>query len=266
MVELPAPSRTRNAAATRQAILDAAHNRFAKEGYDGASLREIAADAKVDAALVSRYFGSKEELFVEVLNCAPDASDLFEGTLSDFGARVAAKILDDRDVDQGVEYLLIMLRSASSLAAVLYLLPPTLTHSAASETLGMSSELTVSAHTAPATMRRVTRRQLPCASPMRWRTSGSATWVPAVVSLRLGVVNKAAMVAPVLIGPIRLDSAYLLDVAGGSAVWRAKWPKWGRNRPHAGAGTGAKRKARGRMATPRFIVQLLQPCPYATKK
>ena len=117
MVELPAPSRTRNAAATRQAILDAAHHRFAKEGYDGASLREIAADAKVDAALVSRYFGSKEELFVEVLNCAPDASDLFEGTLSDFGTRVAAKILDDRDVDQGVEYLLIMLRSASSLAA-----------------------------------------------------------------------------------------------------------------------------------------------------
>ena len=114
MVELPAPSRTRNAAATRQAILDAAHNRFAKEGYDGASLREIAADAKVDAALVSRYFGSKEELFVEVLNCAPDASDLFEGTLSDFGTRVATKILDDRDVDQGVEYLLIMLRSASS--------------------------------------------------------------------------------------------------------------------------------------------------------
>lgn len=117
MVELPAPSRTRNAAATRQAILDAAHHRFSKEGYDGASLREIAADAKVDAALVSRYFGSKEELFVEVLNCAPDASDLFEGTLCDFGTRVAAKILDERDVDQGVEYLLIMLRSASSLAA-----------------------------------------------------------------------------------------------------------------------------------------------------
>lgn len=117
MTDLPALGRTRNAAATRQAILDAAHHRFAKEGYDGASLREIAADAKVDAALVSRYFGSKEELFVEVLNCAPDASDLFEGELGDFGARVAAKILDDRDVDQGVEYLLIMLRSASSPAA-----------------------------------------------------------------------------------------------------------------------------------------------------
>ena len=67
MVELPAPSRTRNAAATRQAILDAAHHRFAKEGYDGASLREIAADAKVDAALVSRYFGSKEQLFAAVV-------------------------------------------------------------------------------------------------------------------------------------------------------------------------------------------------------
>lgn len=116
MVELPGP-RTRNAAATRQAILDAARHRFAREGYDGASLREIAADARVDAALVSRYFGCKEELFGEVLNCAPDATDLFQGDMSDFGERVVAKLLDDPNKRDGFEHLLIMLRSASSPSA-----------------------------------------------------------------------------------------------------------------------------------------------------
>lgn len=117
MAQVPAPSRTRNAAATRQAILDAAKCRFAREGYDGASLREIASDAGVDAALVSRYFGSKEELFVEVLNCLPDASELFEGDIATFGERVAAKLMDNPDPTEGLERLLIMMRSASSPAA-----------------------------------------------------------------------------------------------------------------------------------------------------
>ena len=113
----PAPARTRNAAATRQAILDAAISHFSREGYDGASLREIASDARVDAALVSRYFGSKEELFVEVLNCGPDASELFQGELATFGERVADRLMDDPDTQDGLDQLLIMLRSASSPAA-----------------------------------------------------------------------------------------------------------------------------------------------------
>ena len=67
-MDFDAPSpRKRNAAATRAAMLDAAVCRFARDGYDGASVRDIAADAGVDAALVSRYFGGKEELFNEVL-------------------------------------------------------------------------------------------------------------------------------------------------------------------------------------------------------
>jgi len=117
MTAMPAPARARNAAATRQAILDAAQSRFAKESYDTASLREIASDAGVDAALVSRYFGSKEELFVEVLGLAPDPSDLFEGDPCDFGVRVADMLLDDPTDNAMLDCLLVMLRSASSAAA-----------------------------------------------------------------------------------------------------------------------------------------------------
>ena len=68
---MPGPSicrpRAKNAAATRQAMLVAARRRFLQESYENVGLRDVAGDAGVDVALVSRYFGSKEELFKEVL-------------------------------------------------------------------------------------------------------------------------------------------------------------------------------------------------------
>ncbi|MFF4761621.1 TetR family transcriptional regulator [Streptomyces sp. NPDC001292] len=52
---------------TRGAILEAARATFAERGYDGSSIRQIAASAGVDPALVHHYFGSKDELFLEVV-------------------------------------------------------------------------------------------------------------------------------------------------------------------------------------------------------
>jgi len=59
--------RPRNAAATRDAILLSALRAFADRGYDGVGLREIAQGAGVTAMLVNHYFGSKEQLFSEVV-------------------------------------------------------------------------------------------------------------------------------------------------------------------------------------------------------
>ncbi|HEY4940287.1 MAG TPA: TetR family transcriptional regulator [Rhizomicrobium sp.] len=59
--------RKRDAEATRAAILEAAKAHFARSGYDGAFLRDIAADAGADAALINRYFGGKEGLFAAAL-------------------------------------------------------------------------------------------------------------------------------------------------------------------------------------------------------
>jgi AcrR family transcriptional regulator len=61
------PGRRRDAAATRAAILASAQAAFARAGYDGAGVREIATGAGVTAMLVNRYFGSKEALFAEVV-------------------------------------------------------------------------------------------------------------------------------------------------------------------------------------------------------
>jgi AcrR family transcriptional regulator len=61
------PARRRNATATREAILTSARLAFARAGYDGAGVREIASGAGVTAMLVNRYFGSKEQLFAEAV-------------------------------------------------------------------------------------------------------------------------------------------------------------------------------------------------------
>ncbi|SEJ09442.1 TetR/AcrR family transcriptional regulator [Demequina mangrovi] len=52
---------------TRGDILAAAARIFGDKGYAASSLRAIARDAGVDPALVRHYFGTKQELFIEVM-------------------------------------------------------------------------------------------------------------------------------------------------------------------------------------------------------
>ena len=56
-------TRKRNAEATRQALIEAARELFGERGYESVGLREIAAKAGVNIALINRYFGSKKGLF-----------------------------------------------------------------------------------------------------------------------------------------------------------------------------------------------------------
>ena len=114
------PKRKRDAAATREAILDAATRRFATEGYERAGAREIAADAGVTAALVNRYFGSKEGLFAEVIERALNMGQLLRGGragLADHLARVA--VYGGKDASDGVlTPLLLLLHSAAEPLAI----------------------------------------------------------------------------------------------------------------------------------------------------
>jgi len=58
----PRTGRRAGESTTREAILAAARTLFAERGYAKASLRAIAAEAGVDAALVVHFFGSKAKL------------------------------------------------------------------------------------------------------------------------------------------------------------------------------------------------------------
>ena len=75
------PRPKRNAAETRNRLLQSARKLFAKASYGNVGIREIGAEAGVNPALISRYFGSKRNLFLEVasilnsegLEALPDA-------------------------------------------------------------------------------------------------------------------------------------------------------------------------------------------------
>ncbi|MFI1761230.1 TetR/AcrR family transcriptional regulator [Streptomyces sp. NPDC020800] len=59
--------RTRDAARTRAEILDVATQEFARAGYDGARVDEIAARTRTTKRMIYYYFGGKEQLFTAVL-------------------------------------------------------------------------------------------------------------------------------------------------------------------------------------------------------
>lgn len=83
---------------TRSAIAAAAGRLFEERGFSATSVRAIAAAAGVDPALVIRHFGSKEQLFVEVLGLTRDAGPPLDGPLETLGRRLAAHVLDpDRE-------------------------------------------------------------------------------------------------------------------------------------------------------------------------
>ena len=87
------PKRTRNAAATRNAILHSALAAFSRHGYDGIGVREIAQTAGVTGVLVNRYFGSKEELFSAVVELAFADNSLFQGDCTLLAQRLASTIV-----------------------------------------------------------------------------------------------------------------------------------------------------------------------------
>jgi AcrR family transcriptional regulator len=68
-----ADRRQRDAERTRRALLEAAERRFARDGYAATTVRDIAADAGVNVALISRYFESKAGLFEACLHAASQA-------------------------------------------------------------------------------------------------------------------------------------------------------------------------------------------------
>jgi AcrR family transcriptional regulator len=61
-------------ARTAQRILQAAREQFASRGFDGTTIRGIAAAAEVDASLVLQHYGSKAALFALAVQL-PDDDD-----------------------------------------------------------------------------------------------------------------------------------------------------------------------------------------------
>ncbi|WAA66775.1 TetR/AcrR family transcriptional regulator [Microbacterium oxydans] len=75
--------------ARREEILESALDVIGRKGYQNASLKEIAEVVGVTPAALLHYFGSKEELFTEVLRKRDEHDGLDPAGLTDTEARTA---------------------------------------------------------------------------------------------------------------------------------------------------------------------------------
>ncbi len=96
----------RRSDATRAAILTAARERFAADGYERATIRAIAADAKIDPSMVMRYYGNKEKLFAAAAEFDLRLPDLTAVPRDTVGARLAGHLLDRWENDETLMALL----------------------------------------------------------------------------------------------------------------------------------------------------------------
>lgn len=114
---MPRSGRRPGTSDSREKILAAARSHFASDGYDGATIRGIAASARVDPALVLHFFGSKEHLFVAAMRFPADPSEFVPAIAGEgaagLGVRLASFFLETWDAPQGRPFIA-LLRSVTS--------------------------------------------------------------------------------------------------------------------------------------------------------
>jgi AcrR family transcriptional regulator len=118
---VPAPKRRRGRPRTgesdaRDRIMAAAVEEFAEAGYDGATIRGIAARAGVDSALVHHHFGTKADLFGETIQAPmrPDLAlpEILAGPRDRIGERIVRYILETWEQPEVRRRGVVLLRSA----------------------------------------------------------------------------------------------------------------------------------------------------------
>jgi AcrR family transcriptional regulator len=92
-VDNPTGRRRHDAPASRRALLDAAGTLFHERGYDRTTTREIGERAGVDPALIARYFGGKDGLYLATMS--PER----RGPLPTDAAEIVGAILARSDED-----------------------------------------------------------------------------------------------------------------------------------------------------------------------
>jgi AcrR family transcriptional regulator len=95
------PGRWRSGAESKQRILETARTLFRRHGYDGTTVRAVAAEAGVDPAMVFYFFGTKQGLFGAALDMSADLppaiESIFTGGLDGIGERIVHTLLANMD-------------------------------------------------------------------------------------------------------------------------------------------------------------------------
>lgn len=107
----------RSSVLTREAIVESATALFSERGYAATGVRDIAAGARTDPALVIRHFGSKELLFLETMRLDLQAHPLFDAPLEVLPRRLAEFVVDLDEPHRGVVVALVGARSEPRIAS-----------------------------------------------------------------------------------------------------------------------------------------------------
>ena len=99
---------------TRAQILEAARDLFAEHGYNGASIRDIAARASIDPAMVIRYFQSKDELFARAALFDLQLPPTQVSDQASIGDAIIRRFLRTWEDSPNATGMVILLRSAAS--------------------------------------------------------------------------------------------------------------------------------------------------------
>jgi AcrR family transcriptional regulator len=114
----PRTGRRPGGSSTRDEILGAARKLFAERGYEGATMRAIAAEAGVDAALVVHFFGSKAGLLEAAVEWPFDPEVEMPKLLADgrhhVGRRLAELFVRTWDEEGTRNPILTLIRAAST--------------------------------------------------------------------------------------------------------------------------------------------------------
>lgn len=101
---------------SRKRILAAALEEFGERGYEGATIRSIAARAGVDSALVHHYFGTKADLFAEAAGVPlrPDLAVpvILSGPREEVGERIIRFVLESFEREEVRRRGVMLLRTA----------------------------------------------------------------------------------------------------------------------------------------------------------
>jgi AcrR family transcriptional regulator len=108
------PAKTVKSQRTKAAILKAAQQLFAEQGYQRSTVRDIAARAAIDPAMVIRYFGSKEGLFARATTFDLRLPDLTAIAKRDTGRTLVAHFLEVWEGSLSNGSLISLLRAAAS--------------------------------------------------------------------------------------------------------------------------------------------------------
>ncbi|WP_233576222.1 TetR/AcrR family transcriptional regulator [Saccharopolyspora rhizosphaerae] len=111
-----------NGADTKEALLTAAREVFAEQGYEAATVRVIASNAGVDPAMVNHWFGGKEGLFIAAVQIPVNPVEILrqvlDGPREQIGERIIRGFVTTWDGVGGGQFAALMRSVAGSEQAV----------------------------------------------------------------------------------------------------------------------------------------------------